>query len=117
MMVRAWLAKVGVKALFIEPGSPWENGYAEGLNAKLRDELLNREIFEASLEACVLIERWHRHYNAAKPHSAIGYRPPAPQASVPSEACSALTCRAGLLAEPHREASLEAAAPALARRM
>lgn len=77
--VREWLAKVGVKTLFIEPGSPWENGYVESFNGKLRDELLDREIFYTVLEAKVLIERWRQHYNQVRPHSALGYRPPAPE--------------------------------------
>ena len=76
--VRDWLAKVGVNTLFIEPGSPWENGYAESFNGKLRDELLNGEIFYTLLEARVLIERWRQHYNRVRPHSALGYNPPAP---------------------------------------
>jgi putative transposase len=78
--VRAWLDKVGVKTLFIEPGSPWENGYVESFNGKLRDELLNGEIFYTLLEAKVLIERWREHYNRVRPHSSLGYRPPAPEA-------------------------------------
>jgi putative transposase len=78
--VRAWLAKVGVRTLFIEPGSPWENGYVESFNGKLRDELLNGEIFYTLREAKVLIERWREHYNRVRPHSALGYRPPAPEA-------------------------------------
>ena len=78
--VRQWLTKVGVQTLFIEPGSPWENGYVESFNGKLRDELLNREIFDTLLEAKVLIERWRREYNTIRPHSALGYRPPAPEA-------------------------------------
>ena len=78
--VREWLMKVGVKTLFIEPGSPWENGYIESFNGKLRDELLNGEIFYTLLEAKVLIERWREHYNRVRPHSALGYRPPAPEA-------------------------------------
>jgi transposase InsO family protein len=77
--VRDWLARVDVKTLYIEPGSPWENGYVESFNGKLRDELLNREIFYTLLEAKVLIERWRRHYNRVRPHSALGYRPPAPE--------------------------------------
>ncbi len=77
--VRDWLGKVGVKTLFIEPGSPWENGYVESLNGKLRDELLDREVFETLLEARVLIERWREHYNTVRPHSSLGYRPPAPE--------------------------------------
>ena len=78
--VRSWLAKVGVATLFIEPGSPWENGYIESFNGKLRDELLNGEIFYTLLEAKVLIERWREHYNRVRPHSSLGYRPPAPEA-------------------------------------
>ena len=77
--VRGWLGKVGVKTLFIAPGSPWENGYNESFNGKLRDELLNGEIFYTLKEAKVLIEQWRRHYNTVRPHSALGYRPPAPQ--------------------------------------
>lgn len=80
--VREWLGKVGVRTLFIEPGSPWENGYVESFNGKLRDELLNREIFYTLAEAKVLIERWRRHYNTARPHSSLGYRPPAPGAII-----------------------------------
>ena len=78
--VREWLAKTNVKTLYIEPGSPWENGYNESFNGKLRDELLNREIFYTLKEAKVLIEQWRKHYNAVRPHSALGYRPPAPEA-------------------------------------
>ena len=78
--VRSWMAKVGVGTLFIEPGSPWENGYVESFNGKLRDELLNGEIFYTLLEAKVLIERWREHYNRVRPHSSLGYRPPAPEA-------------------------------------
>ena len=78
-VVREWLGKVGVKTLFIEPGSPWENGYVESFNGKLRDELLNREIFYSLGEAKVLIERWRKHYNQVRPHSSLGYRPPAPE--------------------------------------
>jgi putative transposase len=79
--VRAWLGRLGVGALFIEPGSPWENGYCESFNGKLRDELLDREVFYSLREAQVLIEAWRRHYNAIRPHSALGYRPPAPEAT------------------------------------
>jgi transposase InsO family protein len=78
--VRDWLAKVGVKTLFIEPGSPWENGYVASFNGKLRDELLNGEIFYTLVEAKVLIERWRQHYNRVRPHSALGYQAPAPEA-------------------------------------
>jgi len=81
--VRQWLGRLGVKTLFIEPGSPWENGYCESFNSRLRDELLNGEIFTSMHEAQVLIEAWRRHYNAVRPHSSIGYRPPAPEAILP----------------------------------
>ena len=81
--VRDWLKAVGVKTLYIEPGSPWENGYVESFNGKLRDELLNREVFETLREAQVLIERWRREYNQRRPHSALAYRPPAPEARLP----------------------------------
>ena len=79
-VVRNWLNRVGVKTLFIEPGSPWENGYVESFNGKLSDELLNREIFYTLKEAKILIERWRVHYNTIRPHSSLGYRPPAPEA-------------------------------------
>ena len=78
--VRKWLTQLGVKTLFIEPGSPWENGYIESFNGKLRDELLNREIFTTLEEAKVLIEQWRREYNQVRPHSSLGYWPPAPEA-------------------------------------
>ena len=74
------LARVGVGTLYIEPGSPWENGYIESFNGKLRDELLNLEIFDTLLEAQILIERWRREYNQIRPHSSLGYRPPTPEA-------------------------------------
>jgi len=77
-MVREWLRRVGVRTLFIEPGSPWENGYNESFNGKLRDELLNGEIFYTLREAQVVIEIWRREYNQVRPHSSLGYRPPAP---------------------------------------
>ena len=80
LKVRDWLERVEVKTLYIEPGSPWENGYIESFNGKLRDELLNREIFDTLLEAKVLIERWRVEYNTVRPHSSLGYRPPAPEA-------------------------------------
>ena len=82
--VRSWLERVGVKTLFIEPGSPWENGYIESFNGKLRDELLNGEIFCTLWEAQVLVERWRKEYNQVRPHSSLRYRPPAPEAIKPS---------------------------------
>ena len=83
--VRNWLKRLGVKTLYIEPGSPWENGYIESFNGKLRDELLNREVFDTLLEVKVLVGRWRREYNHIRPHSSLGYRPPAPEAVLPVE--------------------------------
>jgi putative transposase len=78
--VRKWLNRLGVKTMYIEPGSPWENGYIESFNGKMRDELLDREVFTTLQEARVLIEQWRKEYNQVRPHSALGYRPPAPEA-------------------------------------
>jgi transposase InsO family protein len=75
-----WLKNVEVDTLFIEPGSPWENGYVESFNGKMRDELLNLEIFDTLVEAKVLVERWRQEFNRIRPHSSLGYRPPAPEA-------------------------------------
>lgn len=77
--LREWLAAVGAKTAYIEPGSPRENGYVESFNGKLRDELLNGEIFYSLDEALTVIEAWRRHYNTVRPHSALGYKPPAPE--------------------------------------
>ena len=81
--VQQWLAKIGVKTLYITPGSPWENGSCESFNGSMRDELLNGEIFYTLAEAQILIEAWRRHYNTVRPHSSLGYRPPAPEAATP----------------------------------
>ena len=78
--VRRWLNRLGVKTLFIEPGSPWENGYIESFNGKLRDELLNREVFNTLEEAKVLIEGWRKENNRIRPHSSLGYQSPTPEA-------------------------------------
>jgi putative transposase len=78
--VRDWVSAVGAKTAYIEPGSPWENGYCESFNSKLRDELLKGEIFYTLKEAKIVIESWRRHYNTARPHSSLGYKPPAPEA-------------------------------------
>jgi len=96
--VRSWLRRIGVKTLFIEPGSPWENGYNESFNGKLRDEVLNREIFYNLREAQVIIERWRQEYNTFRPHSSLGYRPPAPEAvmSLPEMAMEPWLTRKGL---------------------
>jgi transposase InsO family protein len=82
--LRKWLAKVGTRTLYIERGSPWENGYCESFNGKLRDECLNGEIFCSLKEAQILIEQWRVEYNTQRPHSALGYRPPAPAACTPA---------------------------------
>ena len=81
--VRGWLERLGVKTLFIEPGSPWENGYIESFNGKMRDELLNGEIFDTVLEARIITEQWRKEYNQKRPHSSLNYRPPAPEAILP----------------------------------
>jgi putative transposase len=81
--VQERLAKIGVKTLYITPGSPWENGYNESFNGSLRDELLNGEILYSLAEAKVLIEAWRRHYNTIRPHSSLGCRPPAEAATPP----------------------------------
>jgi len=83
--VREWLGRLGVKTLFIQPGSPWENGYVESFNGKFRDVVLNREIFYTLTEASILIERWRQEYNQIRPHSSLGYRPPAPETIMPAQ--------------------------------
>jgi putative transposase len=83
--VRDWIAAVGAKTAYIEPGSPWENGYCESFNARFRDELLNGELFYGLKEAQILIEKWRIHYNTVRPHSSLGYRPPASDSIVPMD--------------------------------
>ena len=83
-VLRQWLSGLGTKSLYIEPGSPWENGYCESFNGKLRDECLNGEIFYSLKEAQTVIESWRNHYNTKRPHSALGYRPPAPLTIAPT---------------------------------
>jgi len=82
--VQAWIAAVGAKTAYIAPGSPWENGYIESFNARLRDELLDGEIFYTLKEAQSGIESWRRHYNAVRPHASLGYQAPAPEVIVPA---------------------------------
>lgn len=84
-LVKEWLGALGVRTAYIEPGSPWENGYNESFNGKLRDELLNGEIFYTLKEAQVLIEQWRQHYNHVRPHSSLGYKPPAPKIHIPKQ--------------------------------
>ena len=88
--LRRWLKRVGTETIYITPGSPWENGYCESFNGKLRDELLNGEIFYTLKEAQVVIDRWRCHYNTIRPHSALGYRPPAPETTPPEEVLTTL---------------------------
>jgi putative transposase len=99
-IVREWLAWLDGRTLFIEPGSRWENGYSESFNGKLRDGLLDREIFYTLCEAQVLIECWQQHDNTVRPHRALGYRPPAPAARVipmlPPQSLPVLAVGAGL---------------------
>ncbi len=82
-LVRGWFAGLGATTLYIEPGSPWENGYCECFNGKLRDECLNGEIFYSLKEASIVIEQWRKHYNTIRPHSSLNYRPPAPRTLAP----------------------------------
>ena len=100
--VRQWIAAVGAEAAFIEPGSPWENGYCESFNSKLRDELLNGEIFYSLAEARVVIEGWRQHYNTVRPHSSLGYKPPAPSAKIwpPRRAQPAMSVTPDVADEP-----------------
>ena len=90
LALRKWIADVGTQTAYIEPGSPWENGYCESFNSKLRDELLNVEVFYSLREAEVLIESWRRHFNTVRPHSSLGYVPPAPEAVLPRSGTVAL---------------------------
>lgn len=81
--VQEWLARIGVKTLYITPGSRWENGCCESFNGSMQDELLNGEIFYTLAEAKIVIEAWRRHYNTIRPNSSLGYRPPAPETASP----------------------------------
>jgi transposase InsO family protein len=83
--LRRWLERMGSKTAYITPGSPWENGYCESFNGRMRDELLNGEIFYTLKEAQVVIENWRNHYNTKRPHSSLGYRPPAPEVVIPKK--------------------------------
>jgi hypothetical protein len=119
--LRKWLTDTGAKTLYIEPGSPWENGYCESFNSKLRDEFLNGEIFYSMKELRVLAERWRIHYNTVRPHSSLGYIPPAPEAwltatskgheradAVPAldcQSCGALTPASGSVTTPTRSSA------------
>jgi transposase InsO family protein len=89
ILIRKWLKNIGVKTLYIEPASPWENGYIESFNGKLRDELLNGEIFDTILEARYLMEKWRNYYNNIRPHSSLNFAPPVPEAVLPLQVSSA----------------------------
>jgi transposase InsO family protein len=106
-VVKDWLGKIGVRTLYIEKASPWENGYNESFNGKLRDELLNGEIFYTLAEAKILIEAWRRHYNTKRPHSSLGYRLPAPQT---------IAARATAEWVPAQSGMTEGVVPAVVRR-
>ena len=88
-LLQTWLHNLGVTTAFIEPGSPWENGYIESFNGKFRDELLNRELFDTILEAKVVTEDWRNQYNTVRPHSSLSYRPPPPEAFYPNQVANA----------------------------
>ena len=81
--VQEWIGGVGAKTAYIMPGSPWENGFIESFNARLRDELLDGEIFYSLAEARIIVESWRRHYNTVRPHQSLGYKPPAPEVFIP----------------------------------
>ena len=93
--VQAWIGAVGAKTAYIERGSPWENGFIESFNARLRDELLDGEIFYSLVEARIVIESWRRHYNTERPHESLGYKPPAPEVFI-----QAFAARAALQPRP-----------------
>ena len=98
--VQDWIAAVGARTAYIAPGSPWENGYVESFNARLRDELLDGEIFYTLREAKIVIESWRRHYNAVRPHASLGYKPPAPEVFVPNP-CRVAVCAHSTRSDGH----------------
>ena len=87
--VQEWISAVGAKTAYIAPGSPWENGFIESFNARLRDELLDGEIFYTLAEAKIIVESWRRHFNTVRPHGSLGYKPPAPEVFIPAMAARA----------------------------
>jgi putative transposase len=103
--VKGWIEGVGAKTAYIEKASPWENGYVESFNGKLRDELLKGEVFNTLREAQVLIEEWRRHYNRVRPHSSLGYRPPAPETVPSARSPSSLAAGAGAAAIAHQNSA------------
>ena len=101
--VQEWIGAVGAKTAYIAPGSPWENGFIESFNARLRDELLDGEIFYTLAEAKIIVESWRRHFNTVRPHGSLGYKPPAPEVFVP-----AMTARATAQPGPTTPPALDA---------
>jgi transposase InsO family protein len=99
--VQGWIGAVGAKTAYSAPGSPWENGFIESFNARLRDELLDGEIFYTLAEAKIIVESWRRHFNTVRPHGSLGYKPPAPEVFVP-----AMTARAAALSRPAKPTAL-----------
>ena len=97
--VQEWIGAVGAKTAYIAPGSPWENGFIESFNARLRDELLDGEIFYTLAEAKIVVESWRRHFNTVRPHGSLGYKPPAPEVFVPAMTVRA-TAQPGLATPP-----------------
>ena len=97
--VQEWIGAVGAKTAYIAPGSPWENGFIESFNARLRDELLDGEIFYTLAEAKIIVESWRRHFNTVRPHGSLGYKPPAPEVFVPAMTARA-TAQPGLATPP-----------------
>ena len=102
--VQDWIAAVGAKTAYIEPGSPWENGYIESFNARLRDELLDGEIFYSLAEARIIIESWRRFYNTLRPHGSLGYKPPAPEVFIPAIRAGGCATPTGFAARAGAEA-------------
>ena len=109
--VQEWITAVGAKTAYIEPGSPWENGYVESFNARLRDELLDGEIFYTLREAQIVIESWRRHFNTIRPHESLGYKPPAPEVFVPAFAAWPAALRLPALPVALRQPALPATLP------
>ncbi|MEN5084016.1 IS3 family transposase [Bosea sp. TWI1241] len=103
--VQAWIGAVGAKTAYIAPGSPWENGFIESFNARLRDELLDGEIFYTLAEAKIIVESWRRHFNTVRPHGSLGYKPPTPEVFIP-----AMTARAAAQPGPATPPALAALA-------
>ena len=101
--MQGWISALGAKTAYIAPGSPWENGFIESFNARLRDELLDGEIFYTLAEAKIIVESWRRHFNTVRPHGSLGYKSPAPEVFIP-----AMTVRAAAQTRPATPPTLAA---------